>query len=164
MNNKRIAAIGICLAIAVTATSYGAPLIHLNLEAYSILATIMTVFAGFLFAVLSIIGDPSQLLDGDWKIAEANRNSVESRLIRLSYLFLIYCFGIAALVLGIFVKDSSLVCQSTKIWIDKSVVFLSVFSFLLTLGLPRLVFKMQIDRYDNEIERRRKNAGIDEGK
>jgi hypothetical protein len=156
--------ISACLICGGFAAYYGQPLAHENADSLLIIITVMTVFAGFLVAIITILGDPAMIPAGSWRVAELRRNSIEARLITHIWLFIFYLISIGFLFTGALLNKApdAVVSMEWKIWIERLYLFFGVSAFLFTFGLPIALLKFQIGRIDAEIERRRHDAGISE--
>jgi hypothetical protein len=73
---KRILGILICISIGGVSAYYVQPYIGNNTDVVLIVATVFSVFAGFLIATIAIIGDPIMIHEGSWRIAEAGRDDM----------------------------------------------------------------------------------------
>lgn len=151
-----------CLIGGGLAAYYGQPLAHENADAILIIITVMTVFAGFLVAIITILGDPGLIPSGSWRVAELRRENIEAKLITHIWLFVLYLIAIGFLFAGALLNKAheDVVSMASKIWIERLYLFFGVSSFLLTFGLPFALLKFQLNRIDSEIERRRREAGI----
>lgn len=152
----------LCMAASAVAAYYGQPLVRENSDAALIIATVMTVFAGFLVAIIAILGDPTMIPKGSWRIAEMRHDNLEASVIRYTSLFYVYLVAIALLFVGVLIakEPGHVVSDAIKMWVERLYMFFGVFSFLLTLGLPRALGKIQLTRSEAEIEERRRTAGI----
>lgn len=141
---------------------YAEPYVRNNPEAIGALLTIFTVFAGFLVAIVTILGDPSLIPSGSWRSAENNRDEIEARIIRNVWLFTSYLVAIGLLFVAIVLSKipTELVGESVRIWIARAYIFFGAFSFLLTFALPHSLLRLQRARVDAEIERRRVEANL----
>lgn len=151
-----------CAVISAAAAYYGQPLVRENSDATMILATVMTVFAGFLVAIIAVLGDPTMIPGQSWGVAEMRHEQLEATVTRHTSLFYVYLIAIALLFTGVLIvkEPDGLVSPNIKMWIERSYVFFGVFSFLLTLGLPRALGRIQLARSAAEIEDRRRAVGI----
>lgn len=149
-----------CVSFAAAAAYYGEPLVRHNTDAILILTTVFTVFAGFLVAIIVILGDPAMVPDGSWRVAETRREGVEGQLIKHVWLFVAYLLAIGFLFAGVLIREAPLVPEVIKVWIDRTYLFLGVLSFLMTFGLAKSMVALQLARYDTEIKRRRHLAGL----
>ncbi len=147
----------------------------LNEKALDLLVNIYSILAGFLIGVIALIGDPSSLPKGSWRIAESSSRNVYRNLqgtrnllsIYLLTLFLIFMYkllsvnGVEALFHSnnlTFVKKSTL--QTIKVWSEMGILFLSFMAFSYSFKLPAKLFSIQQQRVNKEIESRRKKANI----
>jgi|SRR5579883_1600543 MFS family permease len=146
--------------LAAIAAWYGQPYVYHNSDFVVIVVTVFTVFAGFLIAIITILGDPSMIPDGSWRIAEARRDNIEKRLLTHSYLFILYLITIGFLFAGVLAQKAFEEHNSVRVWIERVYLFLGVFSFVLSFGLPISLMRLQRARVDAEIERRRELEGI----
>ena len=148
----------LCIIGGGVSAYYGQPYVGGNVDATLIIITVLTIFAGFLVAIITVVGDPSLIPDGTWRTAEVRRENIEGQLIRHAWLFVLYLLGIAFLFIGSIIHKSPNVPEDVKIWIERLYLFLGATSFLLTFGLPWSILKLQLKRLDTEIDRR-KEAG-----
>jgi hypothetical protein len=149
-----------CSVTAAAAAYYGEPLVRHNTDAILILTTVFTVFAGFLVAIIVILGDPSMVPEGSWRIPETRRDGVEGQLIVHAWLFIAYLLAIGFLFAGVLIRESHSVPEIIKVWINRTYLFLGVLSFLMTFGLAKSMVAFQLARYDAEIKRRRSATGL----
>ncbi len=149
-----------CLIIGGFGSYYAQPYVHKNADLILIIVTVFTVFAGFLIAIITIIGDPVMIPDGSWRIAETGRDRMETRLFWHTVLLICYLITIGLLFTGV-ILESALDQQSMwRIWIERSYLFFGISSFLFTFALPGALMKLQHIRYDAETARRRATVGI----
>lgn len=120
------------------------------------------MFAGFLVAIITILGDPAMIPDGTWRTAEVRRENIEQKLTRHIWLFVFYLIAIGFLFVGALLNKApdSVASVEWKIWIERLYLFFGIASFLFTFALPNALLKFQIGRIDAEIDRRRRDAGI----
>jgi hypothetical protein len=158
----RAAYIAFCILASVAAAYYGQPFTHENPDAILVIITFTTVFAGFLVAIITLVGDPGLIPEGSWRTAENRRKNIEARLLTYAWLFVVYLTAIGLLFVGALLNKAPehAVSMEWKTWIDRLYLFFGILSFFLTFGLPKALWKHQLARIDAEIERRRKKAGI----
>ena len=151
-----------CLIASLIAAYYGQPLVRDNTDAVTVMITVITVFAGFLVAIITILGDPAMVPKGSWRKAEIRHRNLESILIRQTWLFYCYLVAIGLLFAGVLIRKEphDVVSDRLKAWIEAGYLFFGVFSFLLTLALPRALSRIQLMRSSAEIEDRRQAEGI----
>jgi hypothetical protein len=152
----------IVAGISAVAAFFGQPLMHENTDAVTVIITVMTVFAGFLVAIITILGDPALFPQGNWRTAELQRDNVAARLAAHIWLFVIYLVAIALLFVGVLLNKATGVPEEVKTWVQRLYLFFATFSFFLTLALPQALWKFQLARLDAEIDRRRKAHGLED--
>jgi hypothetical protein len=152
----------ICVVIGAVVAYYAQPYVHDNADVVLIVTTIFTVFAGFLVAIITILGDPSLVPGGDWKIAENRRKNIESTLMWHNYLFAMYLITLALIFSSAVIKNVpvAIIPEIVKVWIDRGYLFFGASSFMLSFALPFALQRIQMRRLDHEIDRRRREAGI----
>lgn len=159
---KRPIFIAFSVTVGAVSACYAQPYVDPNSDAVTIVITVFTVFAGFLVAIITILGDPVLLPEGTWRAAEVRRDTVERRLIWHSWLFTAYLVAIALLFIGVVLSKAQLAPNHLwiKEWIERGYLFVGITSFLFSFALPWTMMTIQRRRVDTEIERRRQQAGI----
>lgn len=150
-----------CALVGGLAAYFGQPSVHKNPDLILIIITVFTVFAGFLIAIITIIGDPIMIPHGSWRIAEVRRDAMMSRLNWHVGLLICYLLTIGLLFTGVVLEKALDEHSLWRLWVERSYLFVGVTSFLFTFALPSALVQMQSARYDAEIERRRREAGIE---
>ncbi|MDE4142540.1 MULTISPECIES: hypothetical protein [Rhodobacterales] len=113
---------------------------------------IYSILAASLFATVSILGDPSNLVRGGWRTAWEQAKGVQFRLMRLTYLFLLYMLVLLLLVLSEVIEAKML---TDFYWVHSVFAWLSIAAFLLSMWLPFEIKNIQISRLEQEIRNRR---------
>ena len=142
------------IAAGVVAAVFGQDLIHGNEAAQNVIVTVFSILAGFLIAIMTLLGDQS-VLPGSWRIAEAQKRAIKSKLTRQKWLF--YCY-LATLSL-IFVHTLLKVkypCES--VWLERLYFGFATTSFILSFKLPSTLMSVQTDRIDAVVGARRASA------
>ena len=150
--------VGLFAAILAVLASYlGQPLVHGNEQAINIVVTVFSVLAGFLVAIIAIVGDPVLLPPGTWRAAELERDKINRRLIRHKWLFSLYLITIGLVFFAILLTDKD---PQIVLWLERGFLFFGVFAFVLSLALPGSLMKVQRERIDAVIEHRRNQNNI----
>ena len=147
--------IRLCILAAILAglvSCLGQPLIHDNVQAVDVIVTVFSVLAGFLVAIIAIVGDPVLLPPGTWRAAELERKKLDSRLIRHRWLFTLYLITLGLIFFALLLKDKH---ACVVLWLERGFLFFGVFAFVLSLTLPGSLMKVQRERIDAVIEHRR---------
>ena len=161
---KRLAGLLFCVICGTVGAYYAQPYAGHNSDVVLIIVTVFTVFAGFLIAIVTIIGDPIMIHEGSWRTAEMGHNTMKTRLFSHILLFVLYLITIGILFVGVILNKafdkSPSIARDIIEWIY---LFLGITSFLLTFALPLSLWNMQKARYEAEVEKRRRDAGIGTG-
>jgi hypothetical protein len=157
---RRLVGALFCVFAGGLVAFYGQPYVNQNSDIILIIVTVFTVFAGFLVAIIALIGDPSLIPEGSWRIAELGRDRIQRALIFNVILFVLYLTTIAFLFTGAIVERALCAHDPIRIWIERCYLFFGVTSFLFTFALPVALLRLQQARYDAETARRRREAGI----
>lgn len=144
--------------LAVLSAHYGQPLIHENSQAINVIVTVFSVLAGFLVAIIAIVGDPVLLPPGTWRAAEMQRDKLTKRLVRHKWLFSLYLITLALVFLTLLLQKQY--AQMT-VWLERSYLFFGVLAFSLSMQLPASLMRLQKERIEAVIEHRRACANID---
>jgi len=113
---------------------------------------IFSILSASLFAVISILGSPSMLLETNWRKSYLKAQTIQLRLMRLAYLFVVYLIVLALLVVCEIIKSKELVDWYR---IYDVLAFASVFAFIISLWLPFEIKAIQVERLEEEIRLRR---------
>lgn len=153
----------VCAAVAAFVAYCGQPFVQGNADLVTVIATVFSVFGGFLIAIIAVIGDPSLIPEGSWRLAEIRRDNIERRLLRHAWLFVLYLMTIAFLFGAVLLAKASPDLLMWRKFVEIAYLFFGVWAFLLSFGLPWALMKLQRARVDAEIERRRHRDGIESG-
>lgn len=111
-----------------------------------------SILAATLFAVISIVGDPSMILAGSWKTAWNSAKEIQIRLVRLKYLFLLYLVVLTLLIATEIVKFMKFV---EFYWVYDVFGWMTVFSLIASYWLPFEIVQIQTQRLNDEITARK---------
>ncbi len=150
------------LAVAITLWGgifayYAKPLIADNQDAINVIVTVFSILAGFLVALITLIGDPKSLPSGGWQIARLGSDLTYNRLVRQKWLFFIYLIALALIFISMLLKKSF---PEVNCIIEYVYLFFSSVAFLLSFMLPSTLMDLQKERIEQEIAERRKAEGI----
>ena len=157
----------LCLVCGVATAWLAQPYVHNNSDAKTTIVTVLTVLAGFMIAIITVLGDPAYIPDGSWRTVEIRRDNIENKIIRHAWLFVLYLISIAVLFVGIIVSK----IPRSDVWqpihsswkliekaIDWTYIVAGVTSFMLSFTLPFSLRKIQMERLRIEAERRKHEA------
>lgn len=112
---------------------------------------VFSVLAASLFAVVSILGDPSMILPGSSRRAWVSARELQKELQRFNLLFVWYLLTLGLLVISELIESAKM---EHFYWVGNVLVFFTSFGFLVSLGLPREFARIQRRRLQQEIEAR----------
>jgi len=69
LDKKLVGLTVIAVLLGVSGANYGQPLVHGNDQAAGIIVTVYSILAGFLVAIIAIVGYPLLVPPGSWRIA-----------------------------------------------------------------------------------------------
>ncbi|WP_125182696.1 hypothetical protein [Minwuia thermotolerans] len=141
------------LTVSVLAGYYWGDELRLSEKPSEYIGVTFSILAATLFAVISIVGDPSMLIPGNWRVAHENAKDIQKEIHSFNFLFILYI-----LVLGLLVVTEIIEFAS---WDSYYFVFnifagISTFAFLASFGLPFSLTRIQRDRLNQEIRNRRR--------
>ncbi|MER9854146.1 MULTISPECIES: hypothetical protein [unclassified Mesorhizobium] len=139
--------------IALVAAYYGGDVVRESEKPSEYIGLVFSILAASLFAVVSIIGDPSMLLPGNSRTAWENAKVIQADLREFNYLFIIYLSTLGLLVFSEIIEYKKL---DNFYFIHNIFVFFAVFGFLISLALPFALSAIQKSRLENEIKARTK--------
>lgn len=130
---------------------YLQPWVHGNYDAVEVLVTVFSILAGFLIAITTIMADPVARAPGSWRVASATRREVGKKLQRQKYLFYVYLATLLLIFVCTLAKDN---WPSVVPLMERAYLFLGVFGFVLSFGLPTELVRMQTEAMDRIVEDR----------
>lgn len=131
------------------------PLVHGNHEILNLLITTFSILAGFLIAIISIVGDPSLVPAGSWRLAEINYTLILKKLYRYKMLFLLYLITLILIFAALIVEKQ---VSEMSIWIERGFLFCSILAFFCSISLPEALVQMQKAKMEALIENMKKPA------
>jgi hypothetical protein len=138
------------LVAAGVGAFFAAPMVVPDSPVIEMMGRFYSIFAVILVGVFMLTGDPSIIPAGGWRVAELSREVIRRRFLRFKLLFLLYMYTIAGLFIYPLVPPGGRVYALFE-W---GILTLAIFSFFLSLLLPRQITKVQLERIDNLIEDR----------
>jgi len=139
--------------VAASATSFAFPdALERSTTALEAIISIFSILAGVLVAVMSIIGDPSMLLSGNWRLGYEHAKDIQAKIGNYANLIAIYVVTLLFVLIAIVIKDAGVDGYS---WVFTAALWLTSFGFLLSIPLPYSLMAIQTERMNEEIKRRR---------
>lgn len=142
------------IAAGLLSGIYGHELIAENGDAREVIVTTFSILAGFLIAVMTLLGDQS-MLPGTWRIAEASRQSIKAKLIRQKWLF--YTYLITLILIFVSTLTATRWPEETE-WLERTYFAFATGAFLISFRLPTVLMEVQMERVDAVVAARRQTA------
>jgi hypothetical protein len=155
---SRFITILVGLAAGIAGGYFGQPLIHGNDLAINVIVTTFSILAGFLIAIMTIMGDPSAFGRHTWRVSELARSTIKNGLLRQQWLFMLYLATVCAIFTGSLLSHSTNgVSGHIIVWLERVYLFMAILAFVISFRLPGTLLRIQMARHDQVIESRRKN-------
>lgn len=139
--------------ISVFAALYLGKKFATNSEVLVGTAGVCATFAGFIIAVKTLLGDPSTLLPGSWRLGIVQSKNIELRSSRLTLLFSLYVLStFSCLAFATFSDNVKRITLA-----DASLAFLVAFTAIMTLEIPKSLRSIQSERIEAALRARRKS-------
>lgn len=149
--------LGFALAAVVSCTVgwFGQPLVHGNAEASRIIVNVFSIMAGVLITIMTLLGEPSLYRGRSWRADAVRRSNVYRRLVRQKILFILYLVTLALVfVASLFKGEYSDVAFLRHV--ETAYLSCACMAFILSMTLPGRLTDLQLARFDEMVEARRK--------
>lgn len=154
---KKVVYFALIVLVSGVFSRYGQPLIHGNQDAINVLVTVFSILAGFLIAVITLIGDPKSLPAGSWRKAQLGSKLTYNRLIKKKWLFIAYLATLALIFTSMLFKSRH---PNVSVYLEYGFMFFGGLSGIFSFQLPSALMQLQEERIQGEIEDRRQQANI----
>jgi uncharacterized membrane protein len=145
-----LAAVGSCVA-----GWYGQPLVHDNAEAARVIVNVFSIMAGVLITIMTLLGEPSLYRGRSWRADAVRRSNVFRRLVRQKILFILYLITLGLVFLASLFKGEYSNLTVLR-YIEFAYLSSACMAFILSLTLPGRLTSLQLARFDEMVEARRK--------
>lgn len=136
------------LIISVTITLLFGDKLKNNVDVLSFIATIFSILAAVLIAVISILGDPSMVLDSSWRHGYLSAAETQRKIHRQTDIFILYIILLMSLFIFMLIDPTS-----SSFWLVQHITFfLTVLAFILSLTLPYSLISIQKARLKKAID------------
>lgn len=145
---KRLFIIGLIVILSAAFGWLTGDIFRTSEDVASHIGVIFSILAASLFAVISIVGDPSMLLSGNRRVAWASAKGLQRRIQRYNFLFVLYILTLGLLVIAELIETAQ--CQDLY-FIYHILSFMTSLCFLCSLTIGYGLSKLQRDRMENEV-------------
>lgn len=145
----------ICLFSAASAAGafYAQPLIHGNKDAADVLVNVFSILAGFLVAVMTIMGEPVLYRKKTWRYNQSARRNYIKSLIRHKDLFHAYLITLALIFSSRLVDGND--HPIIQLWLERGFLFFAFIAFAFSITLPDKLISKQLERFDDQVEEKK---------
>lgn len=144
----------VAVVLGIAAGWLGQDMIHDNDSAREVIVTVFSILAGFLIAIMTLLGDQS-VLPGSWRIAQTQSTAIRAKLTRQKWLFYCYLITLSLIFIHTLIKSKY---PDAAIWVERAYFGFATTSFVLSFKLPSTLMAVQTDRIDAVIGARRANS------
>lgn len=135
------------VAISGVATYLFADMLSNAPDVLGVIAAIFSILAGVLIAVVSILGDPSMLLDQSWRHSYLSAEETQRKIHRQTDVFLVYVLLLVTLFAFMLCPNASDAYRPLQL----ATFFLTTLAFFASLSLPFTLRSIQKTRLDRAI-------------
>lgn len=146
-------ALSFLAGIAVATCGYS--LLQEKKEATGIIVTVFSILAGFLIAIMTLLGDQS-VLPGSWRIAENKQKSIRAKLVQQKWLFYLYLITLSIIFVATIIGKSK--WPTLTEYLERIYFGLATAAFLVSFRLPAILMDVQLDRVEAVIGARKGQA------
>ena len=149
---RKITYVFTCVAVSIFFAWQFQPNYHENSNALSVLVTVFSILAGFLVAVMAIVGSERALKGRNWRQDTFYLIHVKQDLQKHSALFYLYLLVLALSFLATLKLGWPEVVQTSVEWV---LLFLACLAMLLSFSLPGQLTRRHISDPETTIKARR---------
>jgi hypothetical protein len=141
----RIIFFAISVVAGIVGAVFGQPLIHGNDMAINVIVTVFSILAGFLVAIMTMMGDPGAFSGRSWRANEKGRKKIFNQLVRQKWMFILYLVTLGLVLAASLVGK---VLPDVAIWMERVYLGMAISAFILSLGLPSTLMRIQLTKHD----------------
>ena len=112
--------------------------------------------AGVLITIMTLLGEPGLYRGRSWRADAVRRSNVYRRLVRQKLLFILYLITLALVFVSMLLKN-----DQSSLWllryVEMAYLSFACLAFILSLTLPGRLMSLQLARFDEMVESRRKS-------
>lgn len=152
---QRVGLFAAVIAVSAGVGWYGQPFVHGNDEARGVIVNVFSILAGFLITVMTLLGEPGLYRGRTWRSDAVKRSNVYQRLVRHKWLFIAYLIVLALVFLTTIVAKRNPDAAAVT-YLEGLYLGFATFAFIYSLMLPSRLLNLQLARFDELVESRRK--------
>lgn len=147
MATGRIVWCAVSVILSGVVTYFFSHLMTNSPDVLGVIAAIFSILAGVLIAVISILGDPSMLLDQSWRHSYLSASETQRKIHRQTDVFVIFVLLLVSLF-------AFMICPTTAVayrLLQVATFFLTTLAFFASLSLPYTLRAIQRTRLHRAI-------------
>lgn len=145
----RLGKLTVAIGVSGAAGYYFQPMVANNTDAVNTVVTIFSILAGFLIAVITLIAEPTLKQAKNWQELQLMKQTVQRKLFRQKLLFFLYLITLGVALGTFLVPDAQ---AELRRWLETVFLGLATFVFLASFDLPGSLMKIQMERYEAEMD------------
>lgn len=151
VSRRRVSFLSAVIAISCAGGYFFGEALRLAEKPNEYIATIFSILAASLFAVVSIVGDPGMLPSGSTSAAWTTARDLQRQLHRFNVLFFLYLITLGLLVASEVIESAE---YESFYWVTNIYAAFAIAGFLLSFALPFDFMALQKRRLEQEIKLR----------
>jgi hypothetical protein len=145
----RLGKLAVAIGVSAAVGYFFQPMVANNTDAVNTVVTIFSILAGFLIAVITLIAEPTLKQAKNWQELQLMKKTVQRKLFRQKLLFFLYLITLGVALGTFLVPDAQ---AELRRWLETVFLGLATFVFLASFDLPGALMKIQMERYEAEMD------------
>ncbi len=145
----RLGKLAVAIGLSCAVGYFFQPMVANNTDAVNTVVTIFSILAGFLIAVITLIAEPTLKQAKNWQELQLMKQTVQRKLFRQKLLFFLYLITLGVALGTFLVPDAQ---AELRRWLETVFLGLAAFVFLASFDLPGSLMKIQMERYEAEMD------------
>ncbi len=145
----RLGKLAVAIGVSGAVGYFFQPMVANNTDAVNTVVTIFSILAGFLIAVITLIAEPTLKQAKNWQELQLMKQTVQRKLFRQKLLFFLYLITLGVALGTFLVPDAQ---AELRRWLETVFLGLATFVFLASFDLPGSLMKIQMERYEAEMD------------
>ncbi|WP_147283653.1 hypothetical protein [Bosea caraganae] len=135
------------LCLSVVLTVFFSSSLTNKPDVLAVIAAIFAILAAVLIVIISILGDPSMLLDQSWRHSYLSATETQRQIHRQTDIFIVYILLLVSIFVFMLCVDGTFIYRAMQV----VSFFLTSLAFLASMTLPFSLRSIQRRRLDNAI-------------
>ncbi len=146
---SRLSKVAAAVCVSGAVGYFFQPMVAHNTDAVNTVVTIFSILAGFLIAVITLIAEPTLRQAKTWQELQLMKTTVQRKLRRQQLLFFLYLVTLGVALGTFLVPDTQ---AELRRWLETFFLGFATFVFIASFDLPGSLMKIQMERYEAEMD------------